>query len=99
MHAVAPVWFEQDGARGEPVLHHDAGIEAEIGADINEDVRLDLGAGADEVLQLRIFADLCRYFEAADIDRANQKVGAEIAADEIVSAMPDLVKRLIDAAS
>ena len=62
---------------------YEVGIEAEIGADIDEDIRLDLGAALHEVFQLRIFADLCGNFEPADIDGTHQKVGAEIAADEI----------------
>jgi hypothetical protein len=98
MHAIAPVRLEQDRARRKPVLHHDTGIEAEIGADIDEHVGLERGAARGEIPQLAIFADLRRNLEAADIDRAHQKVGPEIAADEITPAMAKLVVRLVEAA-
>lgn len=41
MNAIAPVGLEQDGARHQPVLQQNAGVEPKIGADIDEDVWLD----------------------------------------------------------
>src|SRR5260370_30083166 len=41
INAIAAIGLEQDGTRRQPVFHHDASIEAEIGADVDEDVRLE----------------------------------------------------------
>jgi hypothetical protein len=45
-----------------------------------------------------MLGDLGGDFEPADIGRANQKLGAEIAADEIAAAMNELVIRTVEAA-
>jgi hypothetical protein len=45
-----------------------------------------------------VLGDLGGDFEAADIDRAHQKLGAEIAADEITAAMDDFVVRAVETA-
>lgn len=59
-----------------------------------------IAAGAaHEVFQLGILGDLGGDFEPADIDRAHQKLGAEIAADEIAAAMGELVIRTVEAAA
>jgi hypothetical protein len=50
VNTIAAIGLEQDGARHQPVLHKDASIEPEIGADIDEKVRLDRGGAAHEVL-------------------------------------------------
>jgi hypothetical protein len=99
MNAIAPVGLEQDGARHQPVLQQNAGVESKIGADIDEDVRLDRRRAAHEVLQLGILGNLGGDFEPADIGRAHQKFGAEIAADEIAAAMGELVIRTVEAAA
>jgi len=99
MNAIAPVGLEQDGARHQPVLQQNAGVESKIGADIDEDVRLDRRRAAHEVLQLGILGNLGGDFEPADIGRAHQKFGAEIAADEIAAAMGELVMRTVEAAA
>ena len=96
--AVAAVGFEQYRARGETVLHHDAGVKAEIGADVDEDIRRNLAADANEALQFPVFADMGGNFETADILRVDQKIGAEIAANEIMPAMNEPIKRLVEAA-
>ena len=98
VNAVAAVGLERDHARRQPVLHHDAGVEAEIGADIDEYIRPEFGAGAHEIPQFRIFADLGGNLQAADIDGTHQKVRAEIAADEIMAAMNEFVERAVEAA-
>jgi len=41
VNPIAAVRLEQDRSRREAIFHHDAGIEAEIGADIDENVRLE----------------------------------------------------------
>ena len=82
MNAIAAIGLEQDGARHQPLLQQDAGVEPKIGADIDEDVRFNRRRAAHEVFQLGILGDLGGDFEPADIDRAHQKLGAEIAADE-----------------
>jgi hypothetical protein len=51
MNAIAAIGLEQDGAWRQPVSHHDADIEAEIGADVDEDVRLERRRAAREVRQ------------------------------------------------
>ena len=45
VNAIEAVGLEQDGARHQAVLHEDAGIQPKIGADVDEDVRLDRGGG------------------------------------------------------
>jgi ABC-type glucose/galactose transport system permease subunit len=55
-------------------------------------------APRNEIFQLGIFGDFGGDFEAADIGRAHQKLGAEIAADEITAAMDDLVIWTVEAA-
>ena len=86
-------------ARGASRLfHHHAGVEPEIGADIDEQVGLEHAAGAHEMRQLAVLADLGRNLEPADILRMHQEVGAEIAADEIMAVMNQPVERLIEAA-
>ena len=45
VNAIAAVGLEQDDARHQAVLHEDAGIQPKIGADVDEDVRLDRGGG------------------------------------------------------
>jgi hypothetical protein len=47
--AIAAVGLEQDGARHQPALHEDAGVQPEIGADIDEDVGFDRGGAAHEI--------------------------------------------------
>ncbi len=98
VNAIAAIGLEQDGARHQPVLHEDASVEPEIGADIDEDVRFDRGSAAHEIFQLAMLGDLGGNFEAADIGRAHQKLGAEIAADEIAAAMDEFVVRAEEAA-
>ena len=53
----------------------------------------------DAIHQLAVLGDFGRDFEAADIGRAHQKLGAEIAADEIAAAMGELVIRAVEAAA
>jgi hypothetical protein len=98
VNTVAAVRLEQNGARCQLVFHHDAGIEAEIGADIDEQIRLELGAGAYEIPQLRVFANLGRNLQPTDIGGTNQKVRAEIAADEIMAAVHEFVERTVEPA-
>ena len=97
VNAIAAIGLEQDGARRQPVLHDNASIESQIGADIDKDVWFDRSGAAHEISQLVMLGDLGRDFEAADIGRAHQKLGAEIAADEIAAAMGELVIRTVEA--
>jgi hypothetical protein len=99
VNAIAAIGLEQDGSRHQQVLEQDASVEPKIGADIDENVGLDCSDAADEILQLAMLGDLGRDFEAADIGRAHQKLGAEIAADEIAAAMDELVIRAVEAAA
>jgi hypothetical protein len=59
--------------------------------DVDENIGLERGGAAREVRELVVFADLGRNFEPADIARPHQKIGAEIAADEIMAAMDELI--------
>ncbi|HEX8808804.1 MAG TPA: hypothetical protein VF760_07395 [Xanthobacteraceae bacterium] len=52
-----------------------------------------------KLFQLGIRGDLGGDFEPADIGRTHQKLGAEIAADEIAAAMGELVIRTVEAAA
>jgi hypothetical protein len=45
-----------------------------------------------------VLGDLGRDFEPADIGRAHQKLGAEIAADEIMAAMDEFIVWAVEAA-
>jgi hypothetical protein len=71
VNAIAAIGLEQDGARHQPVLHEDASVEPEIGADIDEDVRFDRGGASHEIFQLAMLGDLGGDLEPADIGRAN----------------------------
>ena len=88
MNAIAAIGLEQDGARHQSVLHEDAGVEPKIGADVDEKIRLDRGGAADEIFQL---------LQPADIDRAHQKLGAEITANEIAAAMDEFIVGAVEA--
>ena len=57
VNAIAAVGLEQDGARHQPALHEDAGVEPKIGADVDEKIRLDRGGAADETFQLVVLGD------------------------------------------
>ena len=97
MNAITAIGLEQDGARHQPVLHEDAGVEAKIGADIDEDIGFE-AAAAYEIFQLAMLGDFGGNFEAADIGGAHQKLGAEIAADEITAAMDEFIIWAVEAA-
>jgi hypothetical protein len=100
VNAIAAIGLEQNGARHQPVLHEeDASVEPKIGAHIDEDVRFDRRSAAHEIFQLAMLGDLGGDLEPADIGRAHQKLGAEIAADEIAAAMDEFVVRTVEAAA
>ena len=67
MNAIAAIGLEQDGARHQPVLHDDASVQPEIGADVDKQIRFDLGGAAHEVFQLVMLGDFGGDFEPADI--------------------------------
>jgi hypothetical protein len=67
VNAIAAIRLEQDRARHQPAFHENASIESEIGADIDEDVRLDLRGAAQEIFQLVMLGDVGRDFQAPDI--------------------------------
>jgi len=98
MNTIAAIGLEQDGARHQPVLHEDASVEPEIGADIDEDVGFDRSGAAHEIFQFAMLGNLGGDFEAADIGRAHQKLGAEITADEIAAAMDEFIVWAVEAA-
>jgi len=57
VNPIAAVRLEQDRPWRQSVFHDDAGIETEIGADIDENVRLERAGRAHEVQELLVFGD------------------------------------------
>src|SRR5665213_455185 len=66
MNEIAAIWFKQNGSRHANISEKDTRVKSDIGADIYENVRLEISASSHEIRQLRVFRNSGRHFQRAD---------------------------------